>query len=210
MEATILEWVGYTASVTICVSMAISSIVKFRWINLLGALTFSIYGFLIGALPVGFLNGFIVIVDMYYLFIIYNKKEIFETIEIENNSNYLSRFLDFHSTEIKKHFPSFIYNNENTLNLFILRNSAVAGIFLAQKKNNILEIKLDYVIPEYRDLKNGKYIYTKLKNKFLDDGITKIIALGESKKYSNYLKKIGFKKDTDNTFIMILKKSENI
>ncbi len=208
METTILEWLGYTASVIICISMAMSSILKFRWINLFGALTFSIYGFLIGALPVGFLNGFIVVVDIYYLFIIYNKKEKFETIEIENNSNYLSRFLEFHNNDIKKHFPNFKYNNEeNTLNLFILRNSAIAGIFLAHKENNnILRVKLDYVIPEYRDLKNGKYIYNKLKNKFIDDGITTIVASKESTKYSNYLKKIGFKKNTDNTYIKVLKK----
>ena len=52
---------------TIALSMTMSSILKFRWINLFGALTFSTYGFLIGAWPVGFLNAFIALVDIYYL-----------------------------------------------------------------------------------------------------------------------------------------------
>ncbi|MEA3317029.1 MAG: hypothetical protein U9R54_03645 [Bacteroidota bacterium] len=203
MEATILEWVGYIASVTICISMAVSSIIKFRWINLLGALTFSIYGFLIGAIPVGILNGIVVLVDIYYLYIIYNKKEKFETIEIQNDSNYLSRFLEFHKKEINKYFPNFIYKpKENTISLFILRNAAVTGIFLAKKKdNNTLEVNLDYVIPEYRDLKNGKYIYSKLKSKFNDLGISNIITNGENNKHSKYLKNIGFVKSTNNTYI---------
>ena len=68
MEINILQWIGYAASVIIALSMTMNSIVKFRWINLCGAITFSTYGFLIGALPVGFLNGFIVSVDIYYLF----------------------------------------------------------------------------------------------------------------------------------------------
>lgn len=71
-----LPYLGYFASIVIALSMTISSIVKFRWVNLFGALAFSIYGFIIGAYPVGFLNGFIVLVDIYYLSKIYGKKEI--------------------------------------------------------------------------------------------------------------------------------------
>ncbi len=67
MEINILEWIGYAASVIIALSMTMNSIVKFRWINLAGAITFSAYGFLIGALPVGFLNGFIVCVDIFFI-----------------------------------------------------------------------------------------------------------------------------------------------
>ena len=67
MLTNILPWIGYTASVIIVLSMMMNSIVKFRWINLFGALLFSTYGFLIGAIPVGILNGIIVLVDIYYL-----------------------------------------------------------------------------------------------------------------------------------------------
>ena len=81
MEINVLEWIGYIASVIVAVSLAMTSIVKFRWVNLIGAATFSIYGFLIGALPVGFLNGFIAIIDIYFLYTIYSKKEVFETNE---------------------------------------------------------------------------------------------------------------------------------
>ncbi|HPG32490.1 MAG TPA: hypothetical protein PLM34_01460, partial [Lentimicrobium sp.] len=82
MDTNLLEWVGYLASVIIAASMTMNSILKFRWINLAGAVTFSMYGFLIGAWPVGFLNGFIAVVDIYYLYQIYSKKEVFEILEV--------------------------------------------------------------------------------------------------------------------------------
>ena len=210
MEINILEWIGYIASVIVAVSLAMSSIVKFRWINLIGATTFSTYGFLIGALPVGLLNGFIALIDIYFLIQIYNKKEVFETLEIRADNKYLLRFLEFHNKEIQKYFPGFTYKPEmNTISFFVLRNTAVAGLFLAHREdNNILKVGLDYVIPEYRDFKNGRYIYLRLRRKFIDDGFDIVKASGNSEKYAKYLKKLDFKEDNDGMFVKVLDKTK--
>jgi hypothetical protein len=179
-----------------------SSILKFRWINLAGALTFSTYGFLIGALPVGFLNAFIALVDIYYLYTIYSKKEVFEILEVRADNRYLLRFLQFHEKDIQHFFPGFAYQPElNTVSFFVLRNMAVAGVFLAHRKeNHCLSVGLDFVLPEYRDFKNGKYIYLHLRNRFINDGFTKVIAEGRSEKYSTYLSKLGFEKNPEGLF----------
>lgn len=206
MELTTLEIIGYTASIIIALSMTMSSIVKFRWINLIGAAMFSTYGFLLGTFPVGIMNGFIVAVDVYYLYKIYYKKVVFETLKISTENHFLTRFLEFNSANIKKFFPGFTYKHEmNTLSFFIMRDMAVAGIFLAHKINdNTLLVALDYVIPEYRDFKNGKYIYLRLRHKFIEWGCTKVVASGNSKEYIKYLKKLGFKKNSEGLFEMSL------
>ncbi len=76
MEINWLEWLGYLASLIVLVSLLMSSIVKLRWINLLGSSLFSLYGFMIGALPVGFMNLGIVFINIYYLIQIYRTNEI--------------------------------------------------------------------------------------------------------------------------------------
>jgi|APMI01.1.fsa_nt_gi hypothetical protein len=202
MEISLLQWIGYFASATIAVSMMMSSILKFRWINLAGALSFSTYGFLIGALPVGFLNAFIALVDIYYLYTIYSKKEVFEILEVRADNRYLLRFLQFHEKDIQHFFPGFTYQPElNTVSFFVLRNMAVAGVFLAHRKeDHCLSVGLDFVLPEYRDFKNGKYIYLHLRNRFINDGFTKVIAEGRSEKYSTYLSKLGFEKNPEGLF----------
>ncbi|HCT29926.1 MAG TPA: hypothetical protein DIW31_04170 [Bacteroidales bacterium] len=206
MNAQILEWVGYIASVIIAISLALSSIVKFRWFNLVGALGFSIYGFLIGALPVGVLNGIIALVDIYYLVQIYGKKDVFETLEIRPENYYLIRFLEYHNDEIQKFFPGFEYKPDmNTVSFFILRNMAVAGLFLAHREEgNVLKVGLDYVIPEYRDFKNGKYVYLRLRDRFIKAGFTKVVTEGNSIEYIKYLEKLGFKEDENRMFSMDL------
>ncbi len=202
MESNILLWIGYTASAVIALSMTMNSIVKFRWINLLGASSFATYGFFIDAYPVMGLNGFIVAVDIYYLLRIYTQKHLFDTLEIRGDNKYLLKFLSYHNDEIQKFFPGFKYKPEmNTVSFFVLRNMAVAGIFLAHREDdNILKVGLDYVVPEYRDYKNGKYVYHRLKDGFIKDGYKKIVAEGNNSNHTSFLKKFGFKKNADGLF----------
>jgi len=171
-----------------------SSIVKFRIINLCGATLFATYGFLIGSLPVGILNSFIISVDVFYLYKIFSKKEVFETLEVRSDNKYLLRFVSFYENDIQKFFPGFKYKPEkNTISFFVLRDMAVAGLFLARReKNDVLRVGIDYVLPEYRDFKNGKFVYQRLQNHFINEGYNKIITDSKNPKHKRYLKKLGF------------------
>lgn len=202
MESNILLWIGYTASAIIALSMTMNSIVKFRWINLVGASTFACYGFLIDAYPVMVLNSFIVSVDLYYLFRIYSKTHLFDTLEVRGDNQYLLKFLKFHNTEIQKFAPGFVYKPEmNTISFFVLRNMAVAGVFLAHREDeHTLRVGLDYVIPEYRDYKNGKFVYHRLRDVFIKERFHRVIADGGTKKHIDYLKKFGFTKNDEGLF----------
>ncbi len=201
-QLTLVQIIGYIASITIAISMTMNSIVKFRWINLAGASTFSAYGFIFGAYPVGILNGFIVLVDLYYLRKIYFKKDIFDTLEIRHDNKYLLKFLDFYHEDIQKYFPGFKYKPEmNTISFFVLRNTAVAGIFLAHEEGgHKLKVGLDYAVPEYRDFKSGKFVYDSVLLTLKNKGITTFAANGHTAKHIKYLKKCGFKRLAENTY----------
>jgi hypothetical protein len=78
---------------------------------------------------------------------------------------------------------------------------AVAGIFLAHRENgNVLRVGLDYVVPEYRDHKNGKYVFHHLKDFFKNEGFKKIITFGGPPKHIKYLKKLDFRKNDEGLF----------
>ena len=61
------ELLGYMASVFVAVSLMMRSVTKLRMINLVGAILFTVYGLVIAAYPVAVVNGFIVLVNLYYL-----------------------------------------------------------------------------------------------------------------------------------------------
>ncbi len=203
-----IQIIGYVASAIIAVSMTMSSIVKFRWINLAGASSFLLYGILFNAIPIVILNAFIISVDIFYLIRIYTKKELFTTIEVRSINKYLLEFLKFNKKEIEKFFPGFTYKPElNTISFFVLRNMAVAGIFLAHKiDKRTLSVGLDFVIPQYRDYKNAKFVYHRLKKQFIDDGIERIVVVPQTYNHIKYLKKIGFKKNGEGLYEKFLLK----
>lgn len=188
-----IEIIGYLGSVLVASAMLFNSIVRLRWFSLVGSTMFTIYGFTIAAYPVGGLNAFIMLTNIYYLSKMYAKKEYFRTLEVRPDNKYLLDFLDFHKLDIKKFFPQFNKEKGHDISLLILRNMQVAGVFLAEAKDQQLCVKLDYVTPEYRDLKLGHFIYDEPQHQFKDKGFKEFISGSYSKKNDGYLKKLGFK-----------------
>lgn len=206
LNPTIIEWIGYIASAIVAISLLMNSILKLRWYNLIGSSCFSLYGFLIGSLPVALLNLFIALINIFYLTKKYSQKEYFKILEVRSENKYLIYFLEHHINEIHRYFPNFKYNPEkNTLSFFVLRNLAVAGVFLAHKYDETtLFVDLDFVISEYRDYKLGKYILVENEQYFSNIGITRICSLTRSKNHDKYLGKMGFKQETiDGKSVMV-------
>lgn len=196
---SLVEWIGYMASALVLVSMLMSSVIKLRWINLLGAAIFSLYGFLIGSIPVGSMNLIISAINIYYLIKIYTTTDYFKILPIEKNSSYTKYFLKFYESEIKKYFSRSDFSVEDhSVGFYILRNMIPAGIFLASRQDEkTLLIDLDFAIPEYRDLKTGKYLYEYRKDILLEMGYTKLVSYSQHDRHSDYLLKMGFVKNIE-------------
>ncbi|HMM12377.1 MAG TPA: hypothetical protein PKE03_09825 [Bacteroidales bacterium] len=198
-----LEWLGYAASVVVAVSLALSSVVRFRIINLIGAAMFSAYGFIIGAYPVGVMNGLIVLLDLYYLVKIFGAKEVFEVLEIQSDSRYLQRFLQFHQQDIKRFFPNYHFDPlGDKVSFFVLRNMEVAGVFAGNPDGKGgLKVNIDYVIPRFRDFKNGRFVYGHLGGRLAQIGIKSITSRPSAKPHEKYLRRMGFEAMPDGSFL---------
>lgn len=196
MSISWLEWIGYLASFIVLVSLLMSSILKLRWINLIGSAIFAAYGFLIGSYPVGIMNLGICVINIYYLVKIYGSKEYFNLLPTESNSTYFNYFLDYYninsnSERFKNIARLDITNCE--ISFYILRNMVPAGIFIASKYDEkTLKIEVDFVIPEYRDFKIGTFIFQESKDYFLEKGYSKFISFPRVDSDVNYLKRMGF------------------
>ncbi|WP_304942248.1 YgjV family protein [Vallitalea guaymasensis] len=192
-----LEWLGYLASLIVLISLLMSSIIKLRWISLIGSLLFSLYGFLIGALPVGLMNLCICFINIYFLFKIYNYKEYFKILPIKKRSLYYDYFLDFYKEEIDRFSESEFSIEESDVAFYILRNMVPAGIFMSTKLNDdTLKISLDFVVPEYRDFKIAKYVFDKNKEYFTNKGFYNLVSFSTNEQHIKYLLKMGFELDS--------------
>ncbi len=191
-----LELFGYFGSVIVAVSLMMKSIVKLRWLNLVGAIAFVIYGFLIGAYPVFVLNGFIALADAYYLIQIYHQQDYFEILSIADKSDaFLIRFLNFYREDIGRYFPDFMLDEITApFMFFIMRNMVPVGLFIGEhREDGLLDIALDYVTPDYRDSKNALYVYNKRMDIFKSAGYRKLHISTQNPTHLAYIRKLGFK-----------------
>ena len=196
----IVELVGYAGSVLVAVSLMMKNIYYLRRINLIGASTFAIYGLLVGAIPVFVLNSFITLVDIYYIWDAKRAKEYFTLLQIEQrNGPLLNKFLNFYDADIKKFFPEFNKNKiEEDKSFFILRDLVPVGLFAYKElSNDTILIELDYAIPDYRDLKNARFVYFAQSNHFKKRGYRILKADSNVPAHYKYLKKIGFKEEEE-------------
>jgi len=195
-EAVIYEIIGYLASLLVAISLMMSAIVKLRIINLLGSLTFTIYGILIDAWPVALMNAFIVFVNIYYLAKIYRDDQYFQILRSSEESNYLTKFLEFYSDHIKTYQPEFSFEKSYNYVVFVLSDMVPAGLVIGNKKDDgTLEMDLDFVIPSYRDFKIGSFLFEKNSEELKQDGIRKIVTPTGNEDHNKYLKKVGFNRE---------------
>ena len=67
MDINQIEYIGYLASFLVAISFILKNIVRLRIVNSMGGLVFIIYGVAIDSVPVIITNGFIVLINIYYL-----------------------------------------------------------------------------------------------------------------------------------------------
>lgn len=204
------EIIGYAASAFIALSLMMNSIIRLRTIGLIGAVLFAIYGFVIGAYPVAFLNILNTFVHAYYLLKIRLRKDFFRILEVRPENKYLIYFIEYNNKKIKKYFPDFEYKlpDENYFTFFIVRNLNVAGVVVGKRiEQNRLHIVLDFVIPEYRDFKIGDYVYHMSPDFFLERGFTTLSCSSSNKKHQQYLLKMGFQycEECEDNFVLSVK-----
>lgn len=195
-QQLVLELIGYLASILVAVSLMMSSILRLRLINLLGSATFTIYGWLIEAYPVAVVNLLIVFINLYYLRSMLRTREYFRVLEVGIGSEYLQAFLAFYRDQIARYFPGFTPPpTDSALALFVLRDLIPAGLLLGRIEGDTLRVHLDFVIPQYRDLKVGTFLFRDRSDHLIARGIRSVVTEPGAPAHARYLEEIGFAPD---------------
>lgn len=195
-----LEIFGYVASVLIAVSLMMSNIKRLRWINLAGAAAFSLYGFLIGSIPVGVLNGFIAVVDIYYLIRIYQFRDDFDLVRLSSvRTPLFDLLMKKYGDDIREFFPHASLDQlDDAIPLLIFRNMMPVGIFAFrrdEKNPETVEVLIDYVIPESRDFKTARFLFDHHASQLKKESISRLVSHSKRPGHIAYLKRMGFQEE---------------
>ncbi len=192
-RAAIYELIGYAGSVLVVISLMMQSLWRLRIINLIGAAVFTVYAVLIRSWPVAVVNGVIVVIDIWYLWRMSVQEDYFSTLEIQPDSAYLAKFLDFYADDIARYMPDAAPPDAGATVFAVLRNAVPVGVWVARQRDDATwQLDMDYVIPRYRDSKAGRYLYGTQSP--LPAGIT-LITEAPVAAHERYLRDMGFEPD---------------
>lgn len=189
-----VEWLGYAASLLVAVSLTMRSVLRLRIVNLVGAICFTIYGALIGAYPVALVNAAIILINVYYLAEMLRRRTYFSCVDAEPDSAYVRAFLAFHAADIKRFFPDWRPQPApGQIRWLILRDAQPVGLFVGEPDGRGgFQVQLDYVIPGYRDLKPGLFVYSQQAGQLRELGVDHLYSATASEAHRAYLRRMGF------------------
>jgi len=197
----IVELVGFAASGLIILSILQRSILRLRLFGFVGGVTFLIYSLIIEAYPIAVVNVVGASIHAWYLRkLIRRKDEVFRILHVDPDSRYLLDFLDFYRSDIQGHFqPEFDYEpRPGQVTAFILRDMVPAGLFIGEMDDEgSFRVHLDFVIPQYRDFKVGRFVYTDRSGLLADLEPSCVWARASDPTHAKYLRRMGFHERED-------------
>jgi len=196
-----IEIVGYLASALILFSIIQKSILRLRVLGLIGAFTFLVYSIAIGAYPIAVLNVIAAAIHLWYLRkLTRHQDEVFRILHVRPESRFLADFLDFYGDEVKVGLqPDFTHQpSKDNICAFILRDMVPAGLLIGRANDNdMLEVELDFAIPQYRDFKIGRFLYSVNSDLLTSYALEGVQAKAASSDHAGYLNRMGFEELAD-------------
>ncbi len=118
----------------------------------------------------------------------------YEVVECDRNDILLKYLVDHYRNDIGKIFPGIDLNMKQIDRAYVvLCQGKPVGMTLGSVKDGIMDLKLDYTIPEYRDCSIGSFLFDYLAK----TDINEFVYDGPDENHRDYLEKTGFVKEGD-------------
>lgn len=189
---TLIQAMGYFSTVLILISFLMTSVVKLRLVNLAGSIIFVVFAFLTGSYPTAIMNIGLCLINIYFLIRLWRSKRLTIMLPMELDNAYLRQFLQLWREDIGRYFPDFDPDKpEADTAYFVYYDMNPVGLTMGRRRDGgVLELCLDYTIPQYRDASVGRFLYPHLLG---EEGFRMLELRRASEKHIKYLQKMGFR-----------------
>ena len=200
------EVIGYVASALVVLSLAMTSVVRLRLISLAGSVVFVVYAVLIESVPIVITNVAIACLNLWFLRNELGGRRDLGAIPVPVDSPYLSDFLRFHLTDIRRFQPDFEVPeaSDDLVALLLMRDGLPAGALIGRQQGSDLHVLLDHVTKPYRDSQISTWLYGKGSVVFRKLGIDRLVSAPGSDAHRPYLERMGFTRSGEGQYVLDL------
>lgn len=186
------ELVGYLASALVVASLAMTSVVRLRFLSLAGSIAFVAYGMLIGSVPIVLTNAAIAALNVWFLSRELGGRRDLGAVVVPADSPFLADFLEHHAADIRRFQPAWDPAAPIDFALVLTRDGLPAGVLLGDRDGARLDVRLDYVLKAYRDSRLGRWLFGRGATVFRSAGIERLTSEPGNETHRAYLQRVGF------------------
>ena len=198
MTPFVVDLIGYVGSALVVLSFTMRRIVPLRIISMTAAVIVGAYGLLIHAWPVIITNAIIVVIHSVYLYRELTRSHQFDLVAVPSDSPFLVDFLSAHLGDIQRSQPDFVEPLPQDLSFIYMRDGMPAGVLVGGLSLDRLNVRLDYVLPAFRDSKLATWLYERDGTRRLKAaGIREVAERAGTDMHRRYLEGVGFVHEGD-------------
>ena len=195
-----LEVIGWLGSALVVASLAQARVLRFRVLNLVGAVLATGYNAVLGIWPFVAMNGAIAVIDAYWLIRLQRERHdeaTYEVVEVEPTDSYLAHVLRVNLEDIRTFQSSFEWDATlpGRLAFLVLRADETVGVVVVRDAGNGTgQVELDYVTRRFRDFTPGEFVYRR-SGVFAKAGFQRLVAPPDIADPQDYYARVGFRPD---------------
>jgi len=195
-----LEVIGWTGSILIIVSLTQARVLRFRVLNLVGALLATGYNAAIGVWPFAAMNAVISVIDAYWLWRLTRERhddDAYAVVEVSSDDGYLRHILRVHGDDITQFQPTFdpeaatLPESERASFLVVRGDETVGVVVVRGVGDGVGRVELDWVTPRFRDFTPGEFVYRR-SGVFAAHGFRSLVV-EPGPQSTEYLERVGFR-----------------
>lgn len=199
MDGWWLEAVGWIGSAVLVWSLLQTQLHRLRALNLVGCVVLIGYNAVVGVWPMVGLNVVLAVINVVHLFRMSRERhdaQAYEILEVSGDDDYLRHVLRVHEADIRHFNPDFVHDpfTGDPAYLILKGDATVGVVMLRDMGDGRAQLLLDYVMPPYRDLSPGEFVFGP-DGPFRARGFRRVRT--PATMVDPYYERLGFHKDGD-------------
>ncbi|HEY0119467.1 MAG TPA: hypothetical protein VGC04_11865 [Cellulomonas sp.] len=192
--------IGWVGSALVVFSLTQARVLRFRWLNLAGAVLATAYNAVFAIWPFVVMNGAIAVIDVYWLVRLVGERHdeaVYEVVELARDDAYLEHILKVHAVDVALHFAPIPAPADAKRLAFLVarRDETVGAVIVADVGDGVGQVELDWVTPRFRDFTPGEFVYRR-SGVFAAHGFHRLVT-HDVRGQEEYLARVGFTREGD-------------
>jgi hypothetical protein len=195
-----LEVVGWAGSALVILSLTQARVLRFRRLNLVGAVLATAYNALLSIWPFAAMNLVITAIDVYWLLRLHGERHdasTYEVVQVDAEDAYFEHVLRLHLADVRAFQPGFEWDPaapDRYVFLVLRRDETVGMVVVHLVGDGLGQIELDYVTPRFRDFTPAEFVY-RPGGALAQRGFRRLLAPPNVVAPATYYPRVGFRLD---------------